>query len=78
MHQERVQLLSDSRKLKGEKRSLLNKYAEETEKGRKAVVDTIMDPITDIAKEIEQLESTQEMPKKRNCNTPEESGDHDD
>ena len=69
-------------KLKGEKRSLMIKHAEETEKGRKAVVDTIMDQITDIAKEIEyiteQLESTQETPKKRNRTTPdEESGDHD-
>lgn len=82
MHQERAQLLSDIRKLNGEKRSLLIKHAEETEKGRKAVADTIMDQITDIAKEIEyiteQLESTQETPKKRNRNTPEESGDHDD
>jgi hypothetical protein len=69
-------------KLKGEKRSLMIKHAEETEKGRKAVADTIMDQITDIAKEIDyitkQLELTQETPKKRNRTTPdEESGDHD-
>jgi hypothetical protein len=73
------QLRSDVRKLKGEKISLLIQHAEEMEKGRKVVADTIMDQVNDIELDIEhtteQLESLQETLKKRKRNTPDSVND---
>ena len=79
VHQDRAQLLSHLRKLKGEKRSLLIQHVEEIEKGRKAVADTIMDQVDDVVMDIdqinEQLESLEQTPKKRNRNTPDSGED---
>jgi hypothetical protein len=62
-------------KLKGEKQSLLIQHGQEIEKGRKTVVDTIIDQVNDVVMEVEkntkQIELLEQTPKKRNCNTPE-------
>jgi hypothetical protein len=79
VHQDRAQFLSHLRKLKGEKRSLLIQHADEIEKGRKAVADTIMDQVNDVAMDIDNtnkhLESMEHTPKKRNRTKTPESGD---
>ncbi len=73
MHNKQAQLLNNLQKLKGEKRSLLIQYAEELDKGKKAVADAIMAQVDDIVEDIDntnkKIEELEHTPKKRNCNT---------
>jgi hypothetical protein len=78
-HTKQSQLHETLRKLKGEKRSLLIQYAEEVEKGKKAVADAIMAQVDDIVEDIDdtnkKLQDLEQTPKKRNRSTPTETGD---
>ena len=78
-HNKQAQLVETLRKLKGEKRSLLIQYAEEVEKGKKAVADAIMAQVDDIAEDIDatnqKIEEFEQTPKKRNRNTPPKTRD---
>jgi hypothetical protein len=78
-HNKQAQLAETLRKLKGEKRSLLIQYAEEVEKGKKAVADAIMAQVDDIAEDIDatnqKIEEFEQTLKKRNRNTPPETRD---
>ena len=73
MHNKQAQLLNNLQKLKGEKRSLLIQYAEELDKGKKAVADAIMAQVDDIVEDIDntnkKIEELEHTPKKRNRNT---------
>jgi hypothetical protein len=55
----------------------LIQYAEELDKGKKAVADAIMAQVNDIVEDIDntnkKIEELEHTPKKRNRNTPPES-----
>ena len=78
VHQERGELRSALRNLKGEKRSLLIQHAAETQNRNKVMADAIMEQVSDIQMDIEKntnkLALLADTPKKSNS-TPDSSFD---
>jgi hypothetical protein len=76
VHQERLELRSEIRELKGEKRSLLIQHATESQKKNRVLADAIMEQVSDIQMDIEKnsnkLASLADTPKKSNS-TPDDN-----